>query len=109
MLLGYANGAAVNVGKLRNNLAFMGTALANGTGAGVDEQSNSWDTALGLTVSATDFESTATTEADVVLYDYMQEVSRLPGAFTLAPAPSPPTIAVEVSGFITAPMREQAR
>jgi Domain of unknown function (DUF4330) len=38
---------------------------------------------------------------DIVLYDYMQEVSRLRGAFTLDAPPPPPTIPVEVSGFLT--------
>jgi len=35
---------------------------------------------------------------DVVLYDYMQEVSRLPKAFTVQPQPSPPTAELDVSG-----------
>jgi hypothetical protein len=39
---------------------------------------------------------------DVVLYDYMQEVSRLPGALTLDAPPPPPAIVVDVSGFLTA-------
>lgn len=38
---------------------------------------------------------------DVVLYDYMQEVSRLPGAFTLQPPPEPPTIELELTGVLT--------
>lgn len=44
---------------------------------------------------------------DVVLYDYMQEVARLPAAFTLeAPLP-PPTIPVDVTGVITSLTRDQ--
>jgi len=46
---------------------------------------------------------------DVVLYDYMQEVSRLPGAFTSEPKPAPPTIALEVSGVLTPLNSEQIK
>jgi len=38
---------------------------------------------------------------DVVLYDYMQEVARLPGALSVDAPPPPPTIAVEVGGMLT--------
>ena len=38
---------------------------------------------------------------DVILYDYMQEVARLPGGFTLENPPAPPTITVELSGVLT--------
>jgi hypothetical protein len=38
---------------------------------------------------------------DVVLYDYMQEVARLPKAVTIQPPPPPPTIFVEVNGVLT--------
>lgn len=47
-----------NVGVLRNNLAFTGTAFTNG--GGVDSAYNSWD--LAVTVSSADFVSTATTQ-----------------------------------------------
>lgn len=39
---------------------------------------------------------------DVILYDYMQEVSRLRGALTVDAPPPPPTVVVEVSGYLTA-------
>ena len=38
---------------------------------------------------------------DVILYDYMQEVARIPGGFTLATQPAPPMITVDVSGVLT--------
>src|SRR4051812_12104707 len=46
---------------------------------------------------------------DVVLYDYMQEVSRLKGAFTVEPLPPPPMVAVDINGFITGLDDEQVR
>ena len=46
---------------------------------------------------------------DVVLYDYMQEVARLPGALTIEPQPAPPTIVVDVSGFLTSLTAEQVQ
>lgn len=46
---------------------------------------------------------------DVILYDYMQEVSRLPGALTIQPQPAPPTIVVEVSGFLTSLTAQQVK
>jgi hypothetical protein len=46
---------------------------------------------------------------DVVLYDYMQEVSRLRVAFTLDAPPPPPTIPVEVSGVLTSITPEQVK
>jgi hypothetical protein len=56
-LLGYKGGDA-SMGILRNNIAFMGTALGGATfGSGVDAANNSWDIS-GLSVSNTDFEST---------------------------------------------------
>jgi uncharacterized protein (TIGR03382 family) len=63
-MLGYANGAAVNVGTLRNDIAYTRTLIANGTGGQIDDQFNSWDTSLGLTVSDADFLSTSTTGWD---------------------------------------------
>jgi hypothetical protein len=39
---------------------------------------------------------------DVVLYDYMQEVSRLPKAFTIRPQPAPATAVLDVSGTFSA-------
>lgn len=38
---------------------------------------------------------------DVILYDYMQEVARIPGGFTLETQPAPPMITVDVSGVLT--------
>jgi hypothetical protein len=63
-MLGLDGSTDINVGLLRNNLAFTGTALANGTGAMIDSQFNSWDTALAVTVSAADFQSTDATGWD---------------------------------------------
>jgi MYXO-CTERM domain-containing protein len=63
-MLGIAGDADVNVGFLRNNVAFGGTAVANGTGAGVDSAFNTWDSALGVTANAMDFVSTETTGWD---------------------------------------------
>src|SRR5262245_15500742 len=54
-----ADGTTANVGILRNNIAFSGTALASGTGSMVDTAYNSWDTALGVSVSSADFQSTS--------------------------------------------------
>ena len=44
---------------------------------------------------------------DIVLYDYGQEVSRLPRAFTVEPLPAPATVAVDVNGFLTGLNQEQ--
>ncbi|HEV8550926.1 MAG TPA: right-handed parallel beta-helix repeat-containing protein [Polyangiaceae bacterium] len=63
-MLGLDGDTDINVGVLRNNLAFTGTALANGTGGMVDSANNSWDTALGVSVSAADFVSTDATGWD---------------------------------------------
>lgn len=63
-MLGLDGSTAINVGVLRNNVALTGTVLANGTGAMVDDQFNSWDTSLGVTVSAADFQSTDVTGWD---------------------------------------------
>ncbi len=63
-MLGYANGAAVNVGVLRNDIAYTRTLIANGTGGQIDDQFNSWDMSLGVTVSDADFLSTSTTGWD---------------------------------------------
>ena len=46
---------------------------------------------------------------DVVLYDYMQEVSRLPAAFTSEPKPAPPKILVEVTGLLTSLNADQVK
>ncbi len=61
-LLGYDlnAGADAGMGILRNNLAFTGTAVSNGTGTGVDAACNSWNLTAS-TVSAVDFQSVATT------------------------------------------------
>lgn len=57
-LLGYRNGDA-SLGILRNNLAYMGTALASATlGNGVDAAANSWNRAV--QISDADFESVDT-------------------------------------------------
>jgi hypothetical protein len=46
---------------------------------------------------------------DVVLYDYMQEVSRLPAALTFEAPPPPPAILVDVGGYLTSLTDEQAK
>src|SRR3954465_1269981 len=38
---------------------------------------------------------------DIVLYDYLQAVSRLPAAFTVDAPPPPATIVVDVSGWLS--------
>jgi len=63
-MLGLDGSTAINVGVLRNNVALTGTVLANGTGAMVDSQFNSWDTSLGVSVSAADFQGTDVTGWD---------------------------------------------
>jgi hypothetical protein len=63
-MLGLDGSTAINVGVLRNDLAFTGTALANGTGGMVDDQFDSWDASLGVTVSAADFQSVDVTGWD---------------------------------------------
>jgi len=63
-MLGLDGSTDINVGILRNNLAFTGTAVSNGTGAMIDSADNSWDTSLGVSVSAADFASTAETGWD---------------------------------------------
>ena len=59
-----ADGTTANVGILRNNIALGGTAIASGTGSMVDDAYNSWDSALGVSVSAADFQSTSITGMD---------------------------------------------
>jgi hypothetical protein len=54
-----ADGTTANVGILRNNIAFGGAAITNATGAMVDSAYNSWDAALGVSVSSADFQSTS--------------------------------------------------
>jgi hypothetical protein len=58
-MLGYdlTTGAGVGMGIYRNNVAYLGTATSNATGA--DASFNSWDI-TGLTVAASDFVSTDT-------------------------------------------------
>ena len=63
-MLGLNGTTVVNVGILRNNVAFTGTAISNGTGSMIDDASNSWTSGFGVTVSAADFLSTATTGWD---------------------------------------------
>ena len=58
------DGTVLNVGILRNNIAFAGTLLSNASGPMVDESHNSWDMALGVTVSNADFQSTSMTGVD---------------------------------------------
>jgi hypothetical protein len=61
-LLGYnlTKKADASMGILRNNLAFTGTAVINGTtGTGVDAANNSWN--LGVTIKNSDFMSIDTT------------------------------------------------
>jgi hypothetical protein len=55
------SGADIHVGILRNNLAFGGTLLSNDSGT--DNTFNSW-TVSGVTLSAADFQSVATTGVD---------------------------------------------
>lgn len=45
---------------------------------------------------------------DVVLYDYMREVDRLPGAFTVVGPPRPPTVRIEVEGAFAGLTEEMA-
>jgi len=59
-----ADGTNANVGILRNNIAFGGTAITSGTGSMVDDAFNSWDSALGVSVSAADFQSTSVAGMD---------------------------------------------
>jgi hypothetical protein len=63
-MLGLNGTTAVNVGVLRNNIAFTGTAIANGTGPMIDDAFNTWTAGIGVTMTAADFQSTATTGWD---------------------------------------------
>jgi hypothetical protein len=65
-LLGVASDgtSGLNIGVLRNNIAFSGTLLANNTGASVDDAFNSWTANIGATITATDFQSVAVTGMD---------------------------------------------
>jgi len=65
-LLGVASDGttSMDLGILRNNIAYTGSLLSNNTGSGVDESYNSWDAALGVTVSAADFQSVSVTGLD---------------------------------------------
>jgi MYXO-CTERM domain-containing protein len=56
--------SSLNLGFLRNNIAFGGTLLSNNTGSGVDSAYNTWDTSLGVTVTAADFQSVVITGLD---------------------------------------------
>ncbi len=62
-MLGLNGTTVTSVGVLRNNLAFSNNGhglLADMTNTGpIDDQFNSWDTSLGVTVSAADFQSLA--------------------------------------------------
>ncbi|NSL55909.1 right-handed parallel beta-helix repeat-containing protein [Uliginosibacterium aquaticum] len=57
-----SSGAAVNLGTLRNNIAYKGSLLANN--AGVNTRYNSWDAATGVSVSDADFQSVSTSGWD---------------------------------------------
>jgi hypothetical protein len=57
-----ANGNAVNLGTLRNNIAYGGTLLANTSG--VNTRYNTWDAGTGVSVSSADFQSVSTTGGD---------------------------------------------
>ncbi|HEY2405039.1 MAG TPA: right-handed parallel beta-helix repeat-containing protein [Polyangiaceae bacterium] len=57
-------GNPIDLGILRNNLAFLGVAISNHTGAGIDDQYNSWSPSLGVSPTAADFQSTTTTGWD---------------------------------------------
>jgi hypothetical protein len=46
---------------------------------------------------------------DIVLYDYMQEVARMRGGFTLETQPAPPMITVDVDGFLTSLSGDQVK
>jgi hypothetical protein len=60
-MLGVApSGAAVNLGNLRNNIAYTGTLLSNTTGT--NDAFNSWN--LGVTLSNTQFQSVSTSGWD---------------------------------------------
>jgi MYXO-CTERM domain-containing protein len=54
----------LDLGILRNNIAFTGILLSNNTGSGVDDAFNSWDATLGVTVSDADFQSVSVTGLD---------------------------------------------
>jgi len=61
-MLGVASdgSTSTSVGILRNNLAFSGTATSNANLSGtIDDQFNSWDGSLGITVATADFQSTS--------------------------------------------------
>jgi hypothetical protein len=53
------DGTVLNLGILRNNLAYGGTLLGNATGPMVDASSDSWDLSPALTVGDGDFLSTS--------------------------------------------------
>jgi MYXO-CTERM domain-containing protein len=62
-MLGYANGAALAVGILKNNVAYVGNLMADfsvapGTDT-ISESYNSWDSNMNLTLSSADFQSVA--------------------------------------------------
>jgi MYXO-CTERM domain-containing protein len=58
-MLGYANGVALSVGILRNNVAFGGNLTSDmNTGAAIiSDEYNSWDANMNITVKDTDFQS----------------------------------------------------
>ena len=56
--VGSDNTSSISVGTLRNNLAFAGALTSNmNLGGSISDEDNSWDTALGVTVAATDFQN----------------------------------------------------
>lgn len=55
-------GKAVNLGTLRNNIAYRGVLLVNASG--VNTRYNSWDSATGVSVSDSDFQSVSTSGWD---------------------------------------------
>ncbi len=56
--------SSLNLGFLRNNIAFGGALLSNNTGSGVDSAYNSWDASVGVTVTAADFQNVSITGLD---------------------------------------------
>ncbi|MFT3733737.1 MAG: DUF1565 domain-containing protein [Rhodocyclaceae bacterium] len=57
-----SSGNAVNLGTLRNNIAYKGTLLVNTSG--VNTRYNSWDAGTGVSVSDSDFQSVSTSGWD---------------------------------------------
>ncbi|MEC5386560.1 pectate lyase PelN [Uliginosibacterium sp. H3] len=57
-----SGGNDVGLGTLRNNIAYKGTALSNSSG--INTRYNTWDSATGVTVSDSDFQSVSTSGWD---------------------------------------------